>query len=169
MRTVVSDTSCMIDLRKASLMEALLRLPYEFVMPDTLFEDEWLCLSCAEKSALRDLGLGVRSLPGPLVERAARYFNEHAKLKLNDCFALTLAEHIENCILLTGDGALRRIAEASRMEVRGVLWVTDEMEVHEVVPLTVIHDALSMFLEDDLVFLPAAEIQRRIRRIASLL
>ena len=55
------------------------------------------------------------------------------------------------------------------MVVQGVLWVTDEMEAHEVVPLTVIHDALGMFLEDDLVFLPAAEVQRRIRRIASLL
>ena len=169
MRIVVSDTSCMIDLRKASLMEALLRLPYEFVMPDALFEDEWLCLSNAEKRALRDLGLGVRSLPGPLVERAARYFNEHTRLKLNDCFALTLAEHIENCILLTGDRLLRRIAGGSGIEVRGALWVTDEMEVHEVVSLTSIHDALSMFLEDDLVFLPAAEIQRRMRRIASLL
>ncbi len=127
-------------------MEALLRLPYEFVMPDTLFEDEWLCLSNAEKRALSDLGLGVRSLPGPLVERAARYFNEHARLKLNDCFALTLAEHIENCILLTGDRLLRRIAEGSGIEVRGVLWVTDEMEVHEVVSLTSIHDALSMLV-----------------------
>ena len=169
MRIVVSDTSCMIDLRKAGLVEALLRLPYEFVMPDTLFEDEWLRLSDAEKRVLRDLGLGVRSLPGPLVERAAHYFNKHTRLKLNDCFALTLAEYIENCILLTGDGSLRRVAEGSGIEVRGVLWVTDEMEVHEVVPLTTIHKALSVFLEDDLVFLPAAEIQRRMRRIASLL
>ena len=159
----------MIDLGKAGLLEALLRLPYEFVMPDTLFEDEWLRLSGAEKRALRDLGLGVRSLPGPLVEQAARYFNEHARLKLNDCFALTLAEHVENCILLTGDGALRRVAEAGGMEVRGVLWATDEMEAHEVVPLKVIHDALNMFLEDDLVFLPTAEVQRRIRRIANVL
>ena len=81
MRVVVSDTSCMIDLRKADLLEALLQLPYAFVMPDTLFEDEWLCLSDAEKRTLRALGLEVRSLPGPLVQRAGRYFNEHARLK----------------------------------------------------------------------------------------
>ena len=52
----------------------MLRLPYEFVMPDTLFEDEWLCLSDSEKQALRDLGLGVRSLPGSVVERAGPLF-----------------------------------------------------------------------------------------------
>ena len=97
----------MIDLRKAALLEALLRLPYKFVMPDTLFEDEWLCLSDSEKRGLRDLGLEVRSLPGPLVQRASGYFNRHSRLKLNDCFALTLAEEVVNCILLTGDGPLR--------------------------------------------------------------
>ncbi len=169
MRIVVSDTSCMVDLRKAGLLEAVLRLPYTFVMPDTLFEDEWLCLSDAEKRALRDLGLEVRSLPGPLVQRAGRYFNEHSRLKLNDCFALTLAEEIEECILLTGDGPLRRIAEGNGIEVHGVLWTTDELEAHGVVPLAAIHDALRLFRDDELVFLPPEELLRRIRRLARLL
>lgn len=169
MRIVVSDTSCMIDLRKAELLEAVLQLPHTFVMPDTLFEDEWLCLSDAEKGTLRHHGLEVRSLPGPLVQRAGRYFNQHSRLKLNDCFALTLAEEIEDCILLTGDGRLRSIAENNGIEVHGVLWVTDEMEAHNVVPVQVLFDALWLFQEDELVFLPADEVQRRLRRIASLL
>ena len=122
MRIVVSDTSCMVDLRKAGLLEAVLRLPYTFVIPDTLFEDEWLFLSDAEKRALRDLGLEVRSLPEPLVQRAGRHFNEHSRLKLNDCPALTLPEEIKACILLTGDETLRRIAEGNGIEVHGVLW-----------------------------------------------
>ena len=45
MRIIVSDTSCMIDLRKAALLESALTLPFSFVMPNTLFEDEWLDLS----------------------------------------------------------------------------------------------------------------------------
>ena len=110
----------MIDLRKVHLLEALLRLPYTFVMPDTLFEDEWLCLTDTEKRTLRDLDLEVRSLPGQLVHRASFHFNEHSQLALNDCFALTLAEEIGDCILLTGDGPLRRIAENNDIEVRGV-------------------------------------------------
>ena len=169
MRIVVSDTSCMIDLRKADLLEGLLRLPHSFVMPDTLFEDEWLSLSQAEKRTLGDLGLEVRALPGPLVERAGRYFNQHARLKLNDCFALVLAEEIEDCILLTGDSPLRGIAEANGIEVHGVLWTTDEMEAHGVVSLQVLYDALRLFQDDDLVFLPADEVLRRIRHLAQLL
>ena len=42
LRIVVSDASCLIDLRKASLLEAFLRLPYECLIPDTLFDEELL-------------------------------------------------------------------------------------------------------------------------------
>ena len=98
----------------------------------------------------------------PLVERAGRYFNQHARLKLNDCFALALAEELGDSLLLTGDGPLRRVAEDNGIEVHGVLWVTDEMETHAIVPFT----ALQLFAADDLVFLPQDEGLRRIRRLA---
>jgi uncharacterized protein YacL len=169
MRIIVSDTSCMIDFRKADLLQAALDLPHTFVMPNALFEDEWLCLTDTEKQSLRGRGLEVRELPGPLVQRAARYFNQHRRLKLNDCFALTLAEEIGDCVLLTGDGPLRRMAEGNGIEVRGVLWITDELEVHGILPPARLHEALRLFHEDALVFLPADEILRRMRRLAKLL
>ena len=169
MRIIVSDTSCMIDLRKVALLEALLALPFTFVMPNTLFEDEWLNLGRKERRKLQDLGLEVRDLPGPVVERAARYANRHRRLKLNDCFALALAEDIGDSILLTGDGTLRRIAEGRGLEVRGVLWAIDELERNEAVPLQALHEALELFRDDTLVFLPADELLKRLRRLAKLL
>lgn len=111
----------------------------------------------------------MRDLLGTAVTRAARYFNQHKRLKLNDCFALTLAEDIEDSILLTGDGPLRAVAEGNGVEVHGVLWLTDELETHSIVPLRRLHDALRIFHEDDLVFLPADEVLRRIRRLARLI
>jgi predicted nucleic acid-binding protein len=159
----------MIDLRKAALLEPLLELPYTVVMPNTLFDDEWLCLTADEKAALCGRGLEVRELPGPSVTRAAAYFNQHRRLKLNDCFALTLAEDIKGSLLLTGDGLLRRIAESNGIEVRGVLWVIDELEAHGIVPRRRLYDALRLLHEDNLVFLPESELLRRIRRLAQLL
>ncbi|MEW8012191.1 MAG: hypothetical protein AB2818_14220 [Candidatus Thiodiazotropha sp.] len=159
----------MIDFRKASLLEDFLRLPYSFIMPDVLFEDEWLCISDSEKISLRKCGLEIRELPGASVTRAQRYFNEHNPLKLNDCFALALAEDIEGSILLTGDGPLRDISRGNGVEVRGVLWITDELEKHDIVPLPQLHDALQLFHDDDLVFLPKNEIMRRLRRLAKFL
>lgn len=159
----------MIDLRKAALLEEMLRLPYSFIMPAPLFDDEWLSLGVEEKARLRDLGLEVRDLPGPMVERAAAYFNRHRRLKLNDCFALVLAEKTAESILLTGDALLRRVANDNEVEARGVLWVTDELEKHELVPPSRLHQALRLLQDDDLVFLPEDELVRRIRRLAKLL
>ena len=65
MRIIVSDTSCIIDLRKADLLEALLALPYTFVMPDALFEDELLSLTPAEKNARQGIApqlIGARRM-----------------------------------------------------------------------------------------------------------
>lgn len=158
----------MIDLRKGELLQELLRLPYTFVMPDTLFDDEWLSLTDAEKGQLRTLDLEVRQLAGPLVMRAAQYFNRHRRLKLNDCFALTLAEDLDDSILLTGDGLLRRIAEERGIEVRGVLWAVDELERFGTASLRRLHRALRALYEDNLVFLPEAELLKRLKRLAKL-
>ena len=75
MRIFVSDTSCIIDLRKAALLQEMLRLPYTFVTVNTLYEDEWLSLTDDEKKGLCDRGLEVRDLPGPSVQRAQRCFD----------------------------------------------------------------------------------------------
>ena len=169
MRIIVSDTSCMIHLEKAALLNAVLALPYAFVMPDALFEDEWLGLSESDKKTLCDSGLEVRELPGAAVTRAAAHFNRHKRLTLNDCFALALAQDIDDSILLTGDSALRTVAERNGIEVHGVLWVTDELESHGIVSPHKLYDALRLLHDDPLVFLPDDEVQRRIRRLVRLL
>jgi hypothetical protein len=56
---VVSDSSCLIDLRKVSLLDALLKLPCEFLIPNTLFEDELLKFTPIQKKALVRGGLQV--------------------------------------------------------------------------------------------------------------
>ena len=111
----------------------------------------------------------MRELSGTTVARAAAYFNQHTRLRLNDCFALALAEDINDSILLTGDGSLRTVAEHKGIETHGVLWVTDELEAHAIVPLRRLHDALCLFHNDDLVFLPTGEVRRRLNRLANLL
>jgi hypothetical protein len=59
MRIIVSDTSCLIDLRKASLLKVFLHLPYEILIPNTLFEDELLSFTDVERKMLLDGGLKV--------------------------------------------------------------------------------------------------------------
>nr|WP_321464385.1 hypothetical protein [uncultured Desulfobulbus sp.] len=47
-------------------------------------------------------------------------------LSLADCSCIYLAEKLD-ATLLTGDGALRRIATEREISVHGILWVLDEM------------------------------------------
>lgn len=168
MRIVVSDSSCLIDLRKASLLDALVQLPYELLIPNTLFEDELLKFTAAQKRALLRGGLQVIDLPGDRVTRAVEVSREVPRLSIHDGFAFALAEQHEGCVLLSGDGALRTYAAACAMEVRGVLWVIDELHRHEIVPVAALLDALALFAADATVRLPAREVAAYIRRYQAL-
>jgi len=52
MRIIASDTFCLIDLQRGKLLAAFLTLPYEFVLPDVIFDDELLSFSGREKALL---------------------------------------------------------------------------------------------------------------------
>ena len=52
MKVIVSDTSVIIDLSKVRLIEPAFALPYEFVVPNVMFEDEFLDLGNYERNDL---------------------------------------------------------------------------------------------------------------------
>jgi predicted nucleic acid-binding protein len=80
------------------------------------------------------------------------------------CFALALAEQTADCILLTSDSALRRIASERGIEVHGVLWTIDELERAGLATVRQLYDALRLLEQDSLVFLPKDELRQRIHR-----
>lgn len=168
MRIVVSDSSCLIDLRKASLLDAFVRLPYELLIPNTLFDGELVKFTPAQRRALVRGGLQVIDLPGERVSRAVEVVREIPRLSIHDGFAFALAEQHEGCILLSGDGALRAFAATRAIEVRGVLWVIDELHRHGIASVDRLLDALALFDADGTVRLPAREISTYIRRYQAL-
>lgn len=168
MRIVVSDSSCLIDLRKASLLDAFVRLPYELLIPNTLFDGELVKFTAAQKRALVRGGLQVIDLPGESVLRAVDVTRQLPRLSIHDGFAFVLAEQHAGCVLLSGDGALRTYAASCAIEVRGVLWVIDELHRHDLVPVETLLEALALFAADDTVRLPAREVAASIRRYQGL-
>jgi predicted nucleic acid-binding protein len=164
MRIVVSDTSCLIDLRKVSMLDLLLRLPYEFLIPNTLFEEELLKFTAAEKRALVRGGLKVVDLPGELVLRAQEIIREVPRLSVHDGFAFALAEQHAGCILLSGDEALRTLAAKHAIEVHGVLWVLDQLHANNLCTAAGIATVLRSFQEDISVRLPRREIAAYLKR-----
>ena len=167
-RIVVSDSSCLIDLRKASLLDTFLRLPYEFLIPNTLFEEELLKFTAAQKKALIHSGLKVMDLPGERVLRAAEVLRKIPQLSVHDGFAFALAESHPGCILLTGDSTLRRFAAQHAMEVHGVLWVIDEIHRGRLAPAATLLASLRTFAADPAVRLPRRELGAYIKRYEKL-
>jgi hypothetical protein len=165
-RVVISDSSCLIDLRKAALLEAFLRPPYEWLIPDTLFEEELLKFTTAQKKALLRGGLKVVELPGEGVLRAREIVGQFAHLSIHDGFAYALAESRPGCILLTGDGPLRAFALKRKIEVHGVLWVIDELHAHKICSTGALHAALQVLAGDPTVRLPRDELTAYLRRYA---
>jgi predicted nucleic acid-binding protein len=168
MRIVVSDSSCLIDLRKVSLLDAFLRLPCEFLIPDTLFEDELLKFTAVQKKALIRAGLKVVDLPGERVLRAQAVIRLAPRLSVHGGFAFALAEAHPGCILLTGDGELRNLAAQNQMEVHGVLWVIDEIHRHQIEKSKILLAALRAFSVDPTVRLPQKELAASMKRFSGL-
>ena len=122
MLLVVSDASVLIDVEHGELTSAMFSLPFQFVVPDILFFEE-----LSEKHEhLLQFGLINKSMSGELIAEAYGLYQKYVKPSVNDMLALTLAKH-EGCQLLTGDKALRVVAEQFSVEVHGTIWLVEQM------------------------------------------
>ena len=162
MHVLVSDTSVLVDLERGSFLEASFRLPFRFVVPDLLYEQE---LKDYGGDELIKLGLVVEELDGDGVSLALAYRQQAPALSLPDCFALALAQ-TRSWALLSGDSVLRQLAEREAVECHGVLWLLDEMQNADVVNIRQLHDGLSAIAQHPRCRLPKPEIRRRLTRYA---
>ena len=126
MQLLISDTNIIIDLDVCGLLEPMFDLPFSFGVPDILYLEE---LEEAHGN-LPGFGLQVMQLNSQSVSRVS------ALTSANDLFALILAQQ-ESCPLVTGDGALRSAAREEGVEVKGTIWIIEQMIMHEIID----HDA----------------------------
>lgn len=168
MRIVVSDGACLTDLRKASLLNAFLKLPHEILFPNTLFEDGFLEFTSSQKKALIRAGINIMDLPGESVLRAREVIRSTPQLSIHHGLAFVLAQTHAGCILLTGDGSLRTLAESHRLKVRGVLWVVDQIHANKLGTAASLHARLLSLADDPAVRLPRRELAASIKRYDGL-
>jgi hypothetical protein len=157
---LVSDSSVLIDLERGRVLDALFRLPFDFGVPDLLYERE---LKDRDGARLVSLGLQVLQLDGAGVTLAQQYLLRERRLSSPDAFALALAK-IGKHILLAGDGALRQLAAGESVECHGVLWIFDLLDDHGVLTRSQLHAALSAIAAHPRSRLPEEEVQKRLAR-----
>ena len=161
MKVLVSDTSVLIDLERGTLLESVFGLPARFAVPDLLYERE---LKDHGGPAFLDLGLSVLELDGAGVQRAIANHTRFKRLSLPDCIALELAQRSQH-MLLTGDGALRTLAESEGVECHGVLWIFDQLIEAKTVPRIVLAAKIKLIVEHVRCRLPREEVLARLQRL----
>jgi hypothetical protein len=162
MPILVSDTSVLIDLERGTLLEAAFRLPDTLVVPDLLYDRE---LKRHGGARLRELGLRVEELSAEALAVAVGLLRANPILSAADCFALTLAE-ANRWTLLTGDGPLRALAHARKLECHGVLWLLDRMLDTQAATAAALHLGLTAIAEHPRCRLPPREVRLRLERYA---
>ena len=158
MKVLVSDTSVLIDLDRGSLVESTFRLPFEFTVPDLLYERE---LREHGGPDFVRLGLRVEELDGDGVSLALSYLRKRRSLSLPDSFALALAKR-NAWTLLSGDRELRELAEEEEVRCHGVLWLLDQVFEHRVIELDDLRAALGRIAAHPRCRLPKSEISKRL-------
>ncbi len=160
MPILVSDTSILIDLERADLLEEMFLLPFEFAVPDLLFARE---LVGELGDRLIQLGLRIEELTPVEVLRATIVNRQHVQLSTPDTFAFAIAES-RGWGLLTGDGTLRKLATAEQIDMHGVLWVFDQLADGAHVDFDLLHGGLSTLAAHPRCRLPAKDVQQRLVR-----
>lgn len=162
MSVLISDTSVLIDLERAQLLQALFSLPYEFAVPDLLYEKE---LAGYLGDQLTEMGLRVEILTGQELIQATDARRRDSRLSVVDSAAYAVAKSREWC-LLSGDKALRDLAIAERVEMHGVLWLFDQFAGGGHVDFARLHAGLSAVFRHPRCRLPVAEVQLRLQRFS---
>ncbi len=123
MIVLVSDTSVLIDLERAGLLETAFSCGITMVVPDLLYHRE---LEKHNGPYLCALGLGVVALTATELSDAQVIKLDRPSLSLPDCFALACATRSNHC-LVSGDGIMRKEAEKRTVTVHGLIWLLDQM------------------------------------------
>lgn len=128
MRLLISDANILIDMEEGQLIEQMFRLPWTFSVPDILFVEELQ----AQHAYLMEKGLQVGELTPDSMLYAFQLSQRSHGPSRNDCFALALARQ-ELCPLLTGDKALRVLADGEQVEVKGTIWLVEQLMTEKII------------------------------------
>lgn len=160
MKLVVQDANIIIDLIDCDIFELFFRLDLEVVTTSLVLGEiseasqRRRCQSAIRKdllhvveiSTLEFLRLQALDLPG---------------LSVPDRSVLRVAK-ASQASLLTGDGKLRKTAESSDIDVRGILWIFDQLVKNGLLPKAEAHGKLSDLQERN-QRLPKAELEKRLK------
>lgn len=131
MRIAVKDTSILIDLAEGDLLGLWFKLKIEthttdFVLAELRKESQW-----QHVSGFLDAGLiQAHATPPAGLAEVVAYSQTH-RVSVPDASGILLALRLK-AFLLSGDRRMRNTAQADGVQVRGVLWIIDQLVERDV-------------------------------------
>lgn len=126
MNVVVTDANVLIDLCELGMLNAFFALPYDMHVVESVWEELAEDQQLMYKPFISNGNFSVIAQTEIDLFEVDKIKQAKNQLSIPDCSSLVYAKVI-NGILLTGDKNLRTTAKAKEVEVRGHLWVFDEM------------------------------------------
>jgi hypothetical protein len=157
MKLHITDANILMDIVKLNLVDAFLALGFELYTTDFVFAEMEL-----EQQALLAsetlIKLGANQEDMTVIFEMTE---EHSGLSFEDCSTWYFAQQM-NGVLVTGDGKLRKKASASGVEVRGMIYIIEQIKEQGLLPISDCIEKLTLLKElNDR--LPMNEIDNRIQ------
>jgi predicted nucleic acid-binding protein len=131
-RIAIQDANILIDLINCGLLEHVLSLDFTFFTTSIIRAE----LATHQDSVLEfyvEKGLfEVISISSEEFTMILEITSKYSKLSSQDCSALFYSEKLD-ALLLTGDKALRNVAELLKINVRGIFWLLDQLVDNNIV------------------------------------
>lgn len=161
MKIVLSDANVLIDLCNINLLDEFFKLNFEFHTTEQVVNE-------IKKPKQKQLiekhineKLNIKTLTGIDIMEVAKLFGGNiSNLSYVDCEVWYLSKQ-HNFTLLTGDKNLRNQATKDKIEVRGILFLFDQMVAQNCITKQIAHDKLLLLSESN-IRLPKKEVENRL-------
>jgi hypothetical protein len=162
MKVVIEDANVLLDLVNGGILGTWLSLSYRNCTTHLVWNEVSQTGQREKVQPFIDSGLiQLRDIDASAWPEIYAFSNE-VGVSVPDGSVWLLARR-EGAILLTGDSKLRKAAQASDVEVRGVLWVLDELVgASRLLPAKAL-ESLGL-MRDGGAFLPQDECNKRITK-----
>lgn len=125
MQYISSDTNIWIDFLAIQRLEMPFRLDYTFLMSREVLDRE-LRSPADLPEQLVQAGLQQTDITEDEYWLAIEFRRRYHRISEADAVALAIAKN-RSITLLSGDGALRKAAQAEEVPIKGTIWVFDEL------------------------------------------
>lgn len=127
MKLHINDANILIDIVQLDLVDAFLSLGFELYTTDFVFAE----LETTQQQVLKsDKLIIIRPAEADLFA-IANMTDLHNGLSFEDCSVWYFAEKM-NGVLITGDGRLRTKAKASGIDVKGIIYIIEEIKMQNI-------------------------------------